>query len=106
MSSAYNKYRAQRTTIDGITFHSKKEAEHYLTLLWEEKAGTISDIKLQPRFKLYVGGIHICTYVADFLFKRGKYQVVQDVKGYKTKEYKIKSKLFQALYQEYLFEEI
>jgi len=34
-----NKYHARRTTLDGITFDSKREAKHWATLRILERAG-------------------------------------------------------------------
>lgn len=45
-------------------------------------------------------------YVADFLWTdllTGKTHV-KDSKGFKTKEFRIKEKLFKALYPQYVFE--
>lgn len=51
----YNKYGNIKTVIDGIKFDSKRESERYLELKLLEKAGEISDLKLQPRFILQHG---------------------------------------------------
>ena len=93
------KYGNVRTTVDGISFHSKREAKRYEALKLLLAHGEISELKLQPRFKLRVEGVLICTYVADFEYKTatGK-EVVEDVKGFKTDVYRIKANLFQALY--------
>ena len=58
-----SKYRNQRTMVDGIKFDSKKEAEYYGKLKIREKAGLISDLKLQVKFKLLS-----FSYVADFVY--------------------------------------
>jgi hypothetical protein len=46
------------------------------------------------------------TYVADFAYtdRQGR-RVVVDVKGFRTKEYRIKVKLFRERYPELVFEE-
>lgn len=96
-----NKYGAVRTTIHGETFHSKREALHWLVLLQRERAGEITNIKRQVRYQLNVAGDHICDYVADFTYTEnhpGKGFVVVDVKGYETPEYKIKRALFRAIF--------
>lgn len=41
-----------KTTIDGRTFDSKMEAEYYLYLKAEKKAGRVKDIKCQPVYVL------------------------------------------------------
>ena len=98
-----SKYRSKKMMVDGITFDSKKEAERYCELKWLEKAGKIKDLslqhkfELQPSFKKNGKTIRAITYIADFTyfdFERMK-NVVEDVKGYKTKEYQLKKKLFE-----------
>lgn len=100
MTAAYNKYKNTRIKVGDITFHSKAEADRYLELCLLQHAKEIQGLELQPRFKLIVNDVLICTYVADFIYYDNKhhYTVVEDVKGYLTKEYKIKAKLFQAIY--------
>jgi hypothetical protein len=100
-----SKYRAVPTVVDGIRFASKKEAARYQELKLAQHAGDILDLELQPSFKLFVEGVHVTTYRADFRYRDtalGR-DVVEDVKGFKTPEYKIKAKLFQALFPRYLF---
>lgn len=47
-----SKYGARKTVVDGITFDSKKEANRYRELKLLEKAGKISNLKLQVPFEL------------------------------------------------------
>jgi hypothetical protein len=51
-----NKYGATKTTIDGITFDSKKEAQRYCELRLLQKAGEITHLELQPAFRLAIDG--------------------------------------------------
>lgn len=93
------KYGNVKTTVGEITFASRREAERYLHLRLLERAGEISAIKVQPRFALKVNGKLICTYVGDFEYitKSGE-RVVEDAKGFRTREYINKAKLFEALH--------
>lgn len=99
-----SKYGAVRTEVDGITFASKREARRYSELKLLERAGEIADLELQPRYPLVVNGVKVCTYVGDFLYRptfRGAVMaqpVVEDAKGFKTPEYKLKAKLFRAVH--------
>lgn len=93
-----NKYRAAKTVVDGVTFHSKKEAMRYSELKLLERAKDIRDLTLQPRYKLVVNCQLICTYVGDFYYRRGSAEIVEDVKGFRNREYINKAKLFKALY--------
>ena len=96
-----SKYRNRKITIDGITFDSVKEGRRYQELKLLEKAGYVSDIRLQVPFGLLpsqkVDGKVVerkVSYVADFVYldQDGK-QVVEVVKGVKTDVYRLKRKL-------------
>jgi hypothetical protein len=64
-------------------------------------AGVITDLKRQVKFELIpsqkneFGKVieRPVTYVADFVYAKNGKQIVEDVKGFKTKEYVIKRKL-------------
>lgn len=100
-----NKYKSKKTVVDGQTFDSKKEANRYQDLLLLEKAGVIKNLSRQVKFVLIPSqrdesGKVIereCSYKADFTYEEGIKTVVEDVKGFRTKEYIIKRKLL--LYQ-------
>lgn len=97
-----NKYRAKRTTVGDTTYASKKEANVCEGLRLRLRAGEISELELQRRFRLEVNGQLICTYVADatYLDKDRRLHVV-DVKGgnaTQTPLYKAKKKLMKAIY--------
>lgn len=94
-----SKYRNIPTEIDNITFASKAEAFRYAELKLLQHAGIISDLELQPNFRLKVEGELVCTYRGDFSYrdKRGLL-VVEDVKGVQTPLFRLKAKLFRALY--------
>ncbi len=104
----YSKYKAKKTVIDGITFDSKAEAKRYQELKLIERAGQIKHLSLQPRFTLQEGFVNIHTgkkeraieYVADFMYLENGVIIVEDVKGMKTSDYKIKRKLFIHQYQD------
>ena len=112
-----NKYRNKKCILDGIEFDSKKEMRRYSELKLLERAGEISDLKIQvpflllpdqyePSTEVYTRGEHkgepkkgrliekSVQYIADFTYHdRGGNYIVEDVKGKKTKEYIIKKKL-------------
>lgn len=110
--AAKNKYHNRKTTLDGITFDSQKEANYYCQLLLRQRAGEITSFELQPEFVLQDGFTHEghkirpITYRADFKiqYPDGREQVV-DVKGKKTKEYMLKKKMLLARYPEIWFTE-
>ncbi len=96
-----SKYGNKFTIVDGIRFDSKAEAKRWGELKLLERANQISDLERQYRFKLAIGEQLIATYVADFrYFDRAKSEwVVEDVKGVRTAEFKIKAKLMKALHR-------
>lgn len=92
-----HKYKAVPTTVDGIRFDSKREAERYLELRMLERGGAIRDLELQPVYRFSIEGKAEIRYVADFRYieiATGA-EVVEDVKGYRTREYKFKRGLMQ-----------
>lgn len=114
-SSWTNKYRNQKTIVNGIKFDSKKEAERYIELKEKADAGMIFHLRLQepyeliPKMELDVprvgrkGRLNYCEraviYKADFAYINNKGQeVVEDVKGMKTPEYILKRKLMKYRY--------
>lgn len=89
------KYRANKTSVDGHTFDSKKEAEYYCNLKMRLQANDIKGFCLQPIFVLAPG----LKYKPDFIvFNNDGTTEVIDVKGYKTKEYIAKKKVFEEKY--------
>ena len=114
LDTKVNKYHNKKVFYDGHWFDSQKEKNHYILLKQLEKLGLISDLKLQVKFELqpsfkYNGEtIRKITYIADFVYydlKENKIIVV-DVKGFKTKDYLLKKKMFMYKYQDYVFKEI
>lgn len=109
-----NKYGAVKTYFAGRTFDSAREADRYAELLLLQKAGRISDLRLQVKYVLIPAQYEYyerygkngkrlkdgkrciekeCAYIADFVYEEGGKTVVEDVKGVRTKEYLIKRKL-------------
>ena len=102
MSYNWTKYNNKKITVNGQVFDSKKEANRYKELLLLEKAGEIEDLQTQVKFTLIpaqcdeaTGKVieRACYYKADFVYSEGDKTVVEDVKGFPTKEYIIKRKL-------------
>lgn len=94
------KYHNIPTTIDGIRFDSRKEANRFYQLRLMERAGEISNLRRQVEYELIPAqktpagrAVHPVKYVADFVYDDHGKTVVEDVKGVKTREFRIKSKL-------------
>jgi hypothetical protein len=96
-----SKYNAQKTTVDGITYDSRKEAQRAQELRLMLKAGVISNLREQVPYELIpaqkneYGKIieRAVIYKADFVYDEKGKTVVEDTKGVRTKEYIIKRKL-------------
>lgn len=92
---ATSKFKAKKTEIDGYTFDSQKEAEYYSELKVKLKAGEINGFCIQPTFILAPK----LKYIADFVvFKKDGTSEIIDTKGFKTKEYIAKKKVFEDKY--------
>lgn len=96
-----NKYANKKVMFYGIEFDSQKEAYRYLYLRDLEKRGLIKKLELQKEFELIptqkIDGKVVeraIKYIADFTYydDTGAF-IVEDTKGFKTKEYIIKRKL-------------
>lgn len=89
------KYGANKTSVDGHTFDSQKEADYYVELKARLAAKDIKGFCMQPTFMLAPE----LKYKADFIiFNNDGTTEVIDVKGYKTKEYIAKKKVFEDKY--------
>ena len=93
-----SKYNAKRCRLDGIGFSSQRERDRYANLKLLERSGTITGLRLQRRWPLVVNGRRIAVWVSDFDYHRDGRLVVEDCKGFRTREYILKKKLFEALY--------
>ena len=100
-----NKYHNKKVEYDGIKFDSVKEKNRYIGLKQLERLGVIQNLQrqvkyeLQPSFKLNGKTIRSITYIADFVYIQDNKEIIEDVKGMRTKEYLLKKKLFEYKYQ-------
>lgn len=107
-----HKYRAKQTTVDGISFDSKRESAVYAELKLRERAGEISGLELQPTFPLIVDGEPVrglpnkrghrgppLSYTADFAYFDGQRRRVVDVKGMDTPVARLKRALIAHIYK-------
>lgn len=90
-----HKFNAIATTIDGIRYDSKKESRYAGELKMLQMAGEVVFYLRQIPFDIG-GGLK---FRLDFMvfFANGDIRFVE-VKGYETKEWKIKKKLVEELY--------
>lgn len=112
-----SKYGNRKAKARGKVFDSTMERSRYYTLSMLEKAGEISDLRMQVPYELIPAiyetqEVQLKTktkqvqklvqraiyYVADFVYKDTEgNEVVEDVKGFRTAEYRLKKKMMRAL---------
>lgn len=100
------KYKSDPKTVDGIRFDSKKEANRYLVLKGMVESGEIWDLRRQVKFLLTESGrlpsgkwMRESSYIADFVYQTKSGRVVEDVKGFRTKDYILKKKMMWKIHQ-------
>jgi hypothetical protein len=100
-----NKYKSRKVKVGDLTFDSRKEATRWCELVLLQKAGQITNLKRQVKYELIpvqkISGKVVeraCSYVADFVYEENGKTVVEDTKGFKTKDYIIKRKLMLWVY--------
>lgn len=100
-----SKYHSTPTEVNGIRFDSKREANRWAELRLMERAGKIQKLKRQVKYLLipsqYRDGKCIereASYIADFVYIKDGHLIVEDCKGFRTPEYKLKRKLMLERY--------
>lgn len=101
-----SKYGAEKKEVNGHRFDSTKEAKRYLDLALLQAAKRITDLELQPEYRIFVtplaGGqpLAVGSYFADFRYCEAGATVIEDVKSKATATplYRLKKKLVEALY--------
>lgn len=106
--SKFGNRRAQSS--DGKWFDSIRERNRYEELRLLEKQGLISHLECQPKFRFEIDGRNVVSRSArypngrqlywkgDFAYFDGKHRVVEDAKGFRTKEFILKKAFVEALY--------
>ncbi len=100
-----NKYNAQKTEVDGIKFDSAHEAKRYGQLKILERAGHISDLRLQEVIYLHGKNEPLKTskgramrLTLDFTYIDSKtgLRVYEDAKGMPTRDYEVRKAVAAA----------
>lgn len=91
-----HKYHARKMEVDGKIFDSQLEGKRYIALKILQRQGIISDLRTQVKYPLLCNGMHICDYIADFVYIRDGVEVIEDAKGVITAEFRLKRKLMLA----------
>lgn len=98
------KYRNRKIlTVDGA-FDSQKELARWKELRLLERAGEISELRRQVVYELAPSVViqgrrrPPMRYVADFCYQEDGADVVEDVKGYRTRTYMLKRHLMRSVH--------
>jgi Protein of unknown function (DUF1064) len=97
--ASHSKYRNKIVYDDDICFRSLLEWRRYKQLKLLLSAGIISNLKIHTRYRFIVNGIKIrAAYEDDFSYdetETGRH-IVEDTKGVRTGEFRIKKDLMKA----------
>lgn len=95
----YNTKTSYYTTKKSGHNDSKFEAGVAQQLELRKKAKDILDYQEQVKIPLIVNGYQVCTYIIDFVIQHNSGEVEYlEAKGFATNIWKLKWKLFEALY--------
>jgi hypothetical protein len=90
---------AKKQVVNGFRYDSGFEATYGMFLESELKAKRIKSFERQVNIPLEVNGYLVCTYRIDFIvYYNDGITEYTEVKGYQTDVWKLKWKLFEALY--------
>lgn len=95
--SNQRKYRNAPTVVDGIRFDSKREANYYASLKARVSAGEVAYFLRQVPIHLPSGTRYVVDFQIHFADHSRRPEYV-DVKGFQTKEFKIKLRAVQFHY--------
>lgn len=93
------KYHNSPADYNGRKYHSKREAQYAWELDMLKRTGEVIDWKPQFTLPIVINNLPICKVRVDFwVLKKGSIEELHEVKGFETKDWKIKWKLLEALY--------
>ena len=87
-------------------FGSVAEFRRYQELQILEGLRAISDLSPHPSFNLVVNDCLIGTYTADSQYIENGKTIIEEVKGWKSRDYPLRKKLFKALHPQFVHREI
>ena len=93
-----NKFNAVLVKADGHTFQSKAEHKRYCELKILERGCEISDLKVHPKFPIFINNVKVCDVLGDLEYIENGKWIVEDVKGQDTAMSRFKRKLVKAAY--------
>lgn len=105
MTAKRSKYGNVKKVVDGITFHSKREADRWLELKILLRAERIQNLRRQVAYEIlpsvkFDGNkkrSRAIWYYADFVYIEDGVEVIEDVKGAETAVFRLKRHALKAL---------
>ncbi len=89
---------AKKSEFNGNIYDSKFEAQIASDIEMMRKAGEVIKWERQVKIPLIVNDLIVCDYYIDFIvYREGETEYIE-AKGYPTPVWKLKWKLFEALY--------
>ena len=102
-----HKFNASKARYNGTVYHSKKEAAYAARLDMLKKAADpkerVDAWERQVKIPLVVNGKLIANWYVDFRIVYADLRIeYHEVKGFQTEDYRLKRKLFEAIYPDYV----
>lgn len=95
----FNKFSNKRTEYNGTYYDSIKEADYARELDLRVRAKDLKSWKRQVPIELRINDQLVCTYKIDFVeTDMNGNDMYTEIKGFETPEWKLKWKIFDALF--------
>lgn len=109
-----NKYNARKTPCaQGHTHDSGREAKRCNDLHMLQRAGEISDLKIQQQFRFSIDGRavklkngHHAGIKVDFVYRENGQDIAEDSKGYVVRDWPLRRAIFCALHPDIELREV
>lgn len=97
-----NKYHANSTQYNGLTYHSKLEAAYAQELDIRVRAKDIKSWDRQVKLDLKLNGQHITNYYIDFIITHNDdSREFVEVKGFETETWRLKWRILEATFDDF-----
>lgn len=89
-----NKYHNKKIKADGNSYDSKREYLRHKQLMLKEKTGEIQNLRFHDKKDtLILQENPRIKYEPDFCYEENGQFIIEDLKGFQTKEFKLKKKM-------------
>ena len=97
-----SKFHNHSSVHNGISYHSKLEANYAVQLDYRKQCGDVINWERQVKLDLKINGIHITNYYIDFVveLKNGSFEFTE-IKGLEMDLWKIKWAILEATFEDH-----